>query len=503
MVPEKEGIGLASVDGLTAVGYDKIEPSARRAIRAYRNLGYKLSEALADLIDNAIDADAKHVLVRFIYTPDAVARVVIADDGQGMSEDRLKSAMQFGSDTRHASSDLGKYGMGMKTASFSQCRCLSVISRQEKRVSARQWTERDIANGWACGRLQVAAATKLLDQGWDGLRLARNGTLIVWDDIDRMEPRLDDIHGYLENKLRFVAISLGLVFHRIIKARRIKIFLERQRLNRNEPDSRIVVAPVDPFGYPEPGNRHYPREFSFDLGKLGKIKGSGHIWPARARGAEYSLGGKAAAGQGFYFYRNDRLIQAGGWNGIRQQEDEPHLTLARVAIDLPPRLDNDFALQTQKSGVDAPAAFVGAVRNSRSGKLTWADYLRDAQQAYRKSPEIRYPVVPGKGFPVAVRNRSKSLFADGARRKGFTKFSVEWAGLEPGKFFEIDRNERVISINEAYRPGLKGRPGDDGAMFKTLLFAMLRDDLESKNTKKKEAWLSACNQLLCAAYGVR
>jgi hypothetical protein len=500
---DREGTGLAGVDGLTAIGFDKIEPNARGAIRAYRNLGYKLNDALADLIDNSIDAEAKHVLIRFIYTPDAVARVVIADDGHGMTENGLRSAMQFGVVEKHASSDLGKYGMGMKTASFSQAKCLSVITRHDKKVAARQWTERDINKGWACGRLNIPAATKLLDERWSGLKLARSGTLIVWDDVDRMEPRHDDIQGYLDNKLRFVAIALGLVFHRIIKARRIKISLERQKLNKSEPDSKIVVEPVDPFAYPEPGNRHYPRAFTFDLGRLGKVKGVAHIWPARAKGPEYSLGGKAAAGQGFYFYRNDRLIQAGGWNGIRQQEDEPHLTLARIAVDLPPRLDSEFALQTQKSGVDAPGGFAEAVRSSSAGKLTWTDYIRDAQQAYRKSPEIKYPVVPGRGFPVAVRSRSKQLFANSSRRKGFTQFSIAWTELEPGQFFEIDRVSRVISINRDYRVGLKSRAGDDGAIFKTLLFVLLREDLESKNTKKKEAWLSACNRLLAAAYGVR
>lgn len=495
--------GLASIDGLTAVGFDKIEPSAPGAIRAYRNLGYKLSEALADLIDNSIDAEAKHVLIRFIYTPDAVARVIIADDGRGMTESRLKSAMQFGSDEKHASGDLGKYGMGMKTASFSQCKCLSVISRHQKQVAARQWTERDITRGWACGRLSAAAASKLIDGSWSGVRLSRSGTLIVWDDVDRMEPRENDVQSYLDNKLRSVAISLGLVFHRMISARRIKISLERQKLNKAEPDHRVVVGPVDPFAYAEPGNRHYPKQFTFDLGRLGTVKGMAHIWPARAKGLEYSLGGKAAAGQGFYFYRNDRLIQAGGWNGIRQQEDEPHLTLARIAVDLPPRLDSEFALEQQKAGVEVPGGFVEAVRNSHSGKFTWADYVREAQLAYRKSPDIKYPVVPGKGFPVAVRTRSKQIFADSGRRKGFTQFAIAWAELEPGKFFEIDRSDRVVLINKDYRPGVGGKSNNDGAIFKTLLFVLLRDDLERKNTKKKEAWLSACNQLLCAAYGVR
>lgn len=496
------GTGLAGIDGLTAEGFDQIEPSAPGAIRAFRRLGYKLGEALADLIDNAIDAKAKQVLIRFVYTPEAVARVIVVDDGQGMTEARLRSAMQFGAVSKHASGDLGKFGMGMKTASFSQCKCLSVISRQGKKVAARQWTERDINSGWACGRLNIGAATKFLDQGWGALRLNQSGTLIVWDEVDRMEPRLDNIQGYLDNKIRFLSIELGLVFHRLISARRIKITIEHQKLNKKEPSFTVNVGPVDPFGYTEPGNRQYPREFTFALGKLGKVKALAHIWPARTKGPEYSLGGKAASGQGFYFYRNDRLIQAGGWNGIRQQNDEPHLTLARIAVDLPPRLDNEFALRTQKSGVDVPAGFTEAVHASRCGRLHWSDYIKDAQAAYRKSPEIKYPVIPGKGFPASVRHKSKQLFADGSRRKGFTQFAVRWAELQPGEFFEIDRGERVIKINEDYRSGLSGRSGDDGAMFKTLLFVLLREDLESKNTRKKEEWLSACNQLLCAAYKI-
>jgi hypothetical protein len=492
--------GLAKVDGLEAVGHDQIQPSAPGAIRAFRRLGYKLGEALADLIDNAIDAEAKHVVVRVVYTSDAVARVIIADDGCGMDEVTLRRAMQFGAETHHSKGDLGKYGMGMKTASFSQCSCLSVVTKRNGVVAARQWTERDIQSNWRCARLDGLKAGKLFEHNWAPLRLSRQGTLIIWDEVDRMEPRQDLIEGYLDNKIRGLSIELGLVFHRLIAKKRIKITLDRQRLGKEGAQFSQKVEPVDPFGYPEPGNRHYPRLFKVSMGKLGSLPIHAHIWPARASGPAYSLGGKAAAGQGFYFYRNDRLIQAGGWNGLRQQDDEPHLTLARVAVDLPPRLDSEFALQTQKSGVDVPDAFLGAVKAARTGKLTFGDFIRDAQAAYRRSPEIKYPIVPGKGFPGKVRSRAKQAFDEGLRKKAFTQFASVWTELEPGEFFRVDRNCKTIFLNSDYRRELTRGSHSDAALFKTLLFLLLRDGLQSKMTKKKERWLSACNQLLAAAY---
>jgi hypothetical protein len=493
--------GLARSDSaLKAVGYDKIPPSASGALRAFRHLGYKLHDALADLIDNSIDARAKTVVIRFVHTPDEIVRVFIADDGAGMSEAILRVAMQFGGETDHRTSDLGKFGMGLKTASFSQCRCLSVISRAGGTIVGRQWTEAAVKRGWSCGRLDPSSVTSLLDQHWSRLKTTPHGTVVVWDDLDRFEPRHRRINDYLDKRIDNVKLRLGTTFHRFLERKQIRIYMQRQRLLRDGLEEEVAVQQINPFNYPETGDRHYPRDFSVDYGKK-RITLRAHIWPPKSRGAEFSQGGQAAARQGFYFYRNDRLIQAGGWSGLRQQDDEPHLTLARVEVDLPPELDGDFAVQAQKAGVDVPPAFLEAVNQSTSGALSFADYLKDAQQVYRRKKERSDdPVVPGKGFPRRVRSRARKVLVADRRLKVFAEYGARWTPLEPGQFFDVDRNERMILLNSDYRRVIARNGGNDGALFKSLLFMFLRDHLDRKMTARRLDWLAACNQVLAAAY---
>ena len=128
-----------------------------------------------------------------------------------------------------------------------------------------------------------------------------------------------------------------------------------------------------------------------------------HIWPPNAKDPQYKLGGgRVAARQGFYFYRNKRLIQAGGWNGWREHDAEPHSSLARVAVDMPPELDRHFRLNVQKSKVDVPPNFVSALEAARSGVTTFAHYVRDAVDVYRSAVTMpsTIPLTLGAGIPA-------------------------------------------------------------------------------------------------------
>ncbi len=151
---------------LPVVSYEEIPPSPRGAVQALARIGYRVEEALADVIDNSIDAAARKILVRFVYAGDIVKRVVIADDGQGMTEDNLREAMKIGADTGHETTDLGKYGTGMKTASFSQCNQLTVITRSHGQTHGRTWARREAESGWRCGVIETRAAEALMDASW-------------------------------------------------------------------------------------------------------------------------------------------------------------------------------------------------------------------------------------------------------------------------------------------------------------------------------------------------
>jgi hypothetical protein len=142
------------------------------------------------------------------------------------------------------------------------------------------------------------------------------------------------------------------------------------------------------------------------LAGVGEIPLEGHIWPPNSDQPEYRLGNRAAARQGFYFYRNHRLIQAGGWNGLVQNDAEPHGSLARVRVDLPPSFDDSFSLNVQKSSVIVPPGFVEAAFDaSDCDGVSFDAYRQTAQRVYRSREAkafIRQTPIPGTGLPDAV-----------------------------------------------------------------------------------------------------
>ena len=110
-------------------------PDAGGTREAFSRIGYKLEEAIADIVDNSIDAKARNILIRFVQNQNSIIRVVIVDDGHGMTSETILKAMQFGARITHKGKDLGKYGIGMKSASFSQCDSLTVISKANKKIN--------------------------------------------------------------------------------------------------------------------------------------------------------------------------------------------------------------------------------------------------------------------------------------------------------------------------------------------------------------------------------
>ena len=489
---------------LPVVDYEEILPNPKGELRALARIGYRLEEALADVIDNSIDAGAKAILVRFVHVGAAVKRVVIADDGAGMNQATLRNAMQVGADSNHATTDLGKYGTGMKTASFSQCDRLTVISRAKGKSNGRCWERRAAESGWRCGIIDAHAAEQLLDSDWSGLKLDKHGTVILWDEIDRLQPRKVSADQYLKGLLRQVNLHLGMVFHRFLEKKAIRLRLEIRREGRKSPDQELLVAPVNPFRYPESGDSHYPRHFSLDLGEKGPLKAVAHVWPKKSTSVEYRLGsGKVAERQGFYFYRNDRLIQAGGWNGVINQDDEPHLSLARVEISLSPQMDDAFGLKVQKNAVEVPANFADAVDGARIGSLSFEGYRSDARKAYGRAapkPFRELPVVIGNGVHQNIRNRATKEFGEGQNR--FNKVSIKWThDLEDGTFFKIDINQRYILVNYRYRSIFGGTGVASGGVVKSLLFLLLKDEFQKrKASAKRDEWLSRCNKVLLAAW---
>jgi hypothetical protein len=333
--------------------FDPTPPHAAAIVESLRAFGYDLPTAVADVVDNSISAGARHVWLRFEW--DGAASVVsITDDGHGMDAAELVEAMRLGGGgplAERKPHDLGRFGLGLKTASLSQCRRLTVRSRRSGApLETRCWDLDLIAlrNDWRLLR----AADALAEPHFAKLATLAHGTTILWQNLDRLtrDQRTDNPkhHDRFLERVESVRRHLGMVFHRLMVGR------DAVRLYVNDRE----VAPWDPFFTEHPATFPLPADplrlrglpvsvRPYVLPHFSKLTKDEHEQGAGPRGW--------LAHQGFYVYRRDRLLVAGDWLGFGWAKDE-HLKLARIAIELPNALDHDWQINVTKSRATPPPA---------------------------------------------------------------------------------------------------------------------------------------------------
>ncbi len=326
----------------------RIAPRASMLIESMRDIGYTLESALADVIDNSITAGAKTIDI-FADTSAAEPAMAILDDGEGMGEDELLDAMRPGSRSpldERSMNDLGRFGLGLKTASFSQCRRVTVVSRKGSRTTCARW---DLDAVVAADDWLVELPEDIDEIAWAD-RLGEQGTLVLWEKLDR----LSESEGSpvdRENMVRRVDEAgqhLELVFHRFLAGER---GLKRVSMKLN---NRALEA-FDPFHSNHPATIPGPEE---------RIRVKGHDVVIRAftlphhkkvspaEWTRYEGRGGYLKNQGFYVYRAKRLIIHGTWFGLARQAE---LTkLARVRIDMPNQLDADWKIDVKKASAQPP-----------------------------------------------------------------------------------------------------------------------------------------------------
>jgi len=325
----------------------EVEPNADALIESLRDIGYTLSSALADIIDNSLTANASMISIRVDADPDNAA-IAILDNGIGMSRNEVLEAMRPGSRSPKEvrdKSDLGRFGLGLKTASFSQCRCLTVLSRKGDSTFAAKW-DLDLVverNAWIVKTTPVT----------DGIRFAEmldgDGTLVLWENLDRVA--LNQNNETLIRLMEEATRHLELVFHRFMKA---------------EPGHRSVeldingrsLVPVDPFVEWHDATIRQPEDRR-NFGN-GMVTIQAFILPHRNRvktDREWQKMGLAEGhmrSQGFYLYRNRRLIRHATWFRLAPQH---RLTqLARVRIDIGNESDTDWQIDVLKASASPPPA---------------------------------------------------------------------------------------------------------------------------------------------------
>ncbi len=490
------------------IGVKTVRPSPN-IIEVFRNAGYKLPAAVADLVDNSLDARAKNVLVRFVRTDTTLQTLQVMDDGHGMTSDEINAAMQFGTEKERSENEHGLYGVGLKSASLSHCESLTVLSRTRSGVVGRRWTPEGARDDWKMQIIDPEWCREVLNKiDTPQVNWRRSGTLIQWDQVRDFAKATTDkeVDRYL--KLRFAELNLhlGLHYHRILARDETSVHLDSFNSDQGQRGLSEIVRPIDPFNHPRTGKPRYPKLFTVTAPGLADLELKAHIWPKKSKLPEYKLD-HVAERQGLYFYRNERLIHGGGWGGSRE-DAEPHLNLARVAIDLPREWQSEIRVFFNKSGVTAPSTFPEALRAATSvkGNTDWSTYLKDAEAVYRKKAkgsQLKRLTAPGKGVPASVRQTLEKVFS----MKPTDEVGLTWGDLPKSEFFRVDKAadspEISLTINRRFRTAiLSGRPKtvSDAPLVRTLLYLLLQEQLGKKRlTAADRERLTALNRVLLAA----
>lgn len=326
-----------------------LPPYAPTLIESTRAIGYSLEAAVADIIDNSIAANAVNVDIYFF--PVDGAYIAILDNGSGMNEKEINIAMQYGSKNpteERDKKDLGRFGLGLKTASLSQCRCLTVISKQGDRLEGRQWDIDHVieVGDWSLIILDEEEINEFPQV--EELKKYESGTLVIWQKLDRLKAGEINFELSLGRKIDRVRDHLSLVYHRYLMGesgiRKLKLFINGEKVKAIDPfltnksvqamdDETLIIQGhkilVRPYILP-----HISKLTSDEIKMLGGKDG------LRKR-------------QGFYVYRNKRLLVWGTWFRMMRQGDLSKL--ARIRVDIPNTLDDLWTLDIKKSSALPPA----------------------------------------------------------------------------------------------------------------------------------------------------
>jgi hypothetical protein len=331
-----------------------LPPDPGRMIQGLRDTGYEFNTAVADIIDNSIAAEATRIDVRITMDYRGNLRLAIADNGIGMTQEALLNAMKYGSSRRATPASLGKFGLGLKTASTAFCRRLSVITRSGASKPALQATW-DLDHVVRVGQWEL----DLPDPDEEGLahldEIAKNhaGTVVLWDKVDRVFPREfanpagKPAQNLLAKTKKDLSDHIAMVYQRFLdtkdkRAPNVSISLDGDPIGPWDPycaDDSKLVAEESP-------------DVELDTGKKARFSVRAFVLPRREEFSSDDVARRARITndrQGVYIYRENRLIHDASWLGMFAKE--PHFSLIRVEFSFDHRLDDAFHVDIKKSRI--------------------------------------------------------------------------------------------------------------------------------------------------------
>lgn len=424
---------------MSALRSAAITPSAARLTESLRDIGYDFPAAVADIVDNSVMAGASQVDVTIEFAGEE-SYVVIADDGEGMTANGLIEALRYGSRRAYGRSDLGRYGLGLKTASLSQCRSVTIVTCRHSapgNVTVRT-LDLDLIALWDEWLVVEPAPDPVIRTSAERLA-SEPGTVVIWRKLDRVLPEKRPDGGWARRRLDAMAAKtaehLGIVFHRFLEStdgHGLVITVNGHK-----------VQPWNPFAPAElTTNELPPQRFEVTVGDTsGTVSLRRFVLPPRDEFSSIDEFERHSGPlnwnrqQGIYIYRADRLVQWGGWNGIRGIDE--HTKLARAALDFDTDLDSVFNINVAKMRVTLPPQIRQMLERPINELCGYADdRYRKASRHGREQP----PVQPQPGSH-APRPAAEVLIPGG----GDAGLALRAAAMQAGEYEAFRRIAAVLA----------------------------------------------------------
>ena len=447
-------------------------PSAKRLIRSLRDIGYEFVDAVADIVDNSVEAQATIISITLKFEGED-SYLTIADNGVGMSSKDIQEALRFGSNRAYEDSDdLGRYGLGLKTASLSQCERLTVSARrgeERARINSYCWDLDHIeqTNRWEILKIE---SDEIKDEVWRHLH-ETTGTVVTWERLGRLlgykYPSGEYARKQAEQMAESLKLHLGMVFHRFlsgeIHGKRIAIYINDER-----------VVPWDPYSRGEKHTQKLdPILIPLDFGEgIYNVKVQPYILPPQSLYSstrahlQASGPGKWNKQQGLYIYRSNRIIQAGGWSALRTSDE--HTKLVRMAVFIPSQLDELFQVNVAKKHLTLPRELrsvllkeiqpiIHRAQGVYRDKLVSGVGTVGAQTAVLNEPELKSTAVSFSVADVAAANHAQGKSGSDAeqidglvkktvRKAGFSSEEKQFNALMANFFQKADEQEKQILV---------------------------------------------------------
>ncbi|MFL0410882.1 sigma-70 family RNA polymerase sigma factor [Microbacterium paludicola] len=435
--------------------------------------GHTLASALADLIDNSIDAGATRVSIRFVTRNAVVRSIRIRDDGCGMTIEQLERAMTLGGGSDHSGSDHGHFRVGLKAASLSQARILTVFSTTGFSPAAGMRLDRAQAGPQIRAQaIDAGAAESVLQKrGLD----ADSGTVVEWSGLESVSvaTTYHARRNWFETMIVQLRDELGLTFHRLIADERIRIEIDELDESSNESGAPRLVKPIDPFEFEQWGSTGYPKVLDAELAGGRRLTMTCYILPPAVDGPNAKMLGKPrAAWQGLFVYRNDRLLQCGGWLQLHP-DGGVDTQLARAVIELTPDILDAVAMNAEKRGVVLRPSAMQALERARTDGFSMRAYFDEAREIWRRGRqrELRAQsfAAAGEGAPSGLEALVQKTLGV---RDDAAAISFGWVDLAPRQLYSFEPVTGLVWLNSQHRAELESDPRRL-ELLKTSIFLLL------------------------------